>query len=121
MGTLIFVCIFLSLIWLLIVFVRRNDQPIAQPYRSRLTEGMDIQDCETCDRNGTLRLNAPWRKLLPTELMTYANQIDCDCCQSRGVHWIPYGGKFRCKSYANPTYGTGRDQERDRIDDRKTL
>jgi len=102
MGTVAFVFVLLSLGWLLIFVLRRDgDVPIQQKHPSRSTEGMGVTDCETCNHTGSLRLDAPWKKLLATEIMVYANQVDCDCCQGRGVHWIAYGGKFRCKYYVH--------------------
>jgi hypothetical protein len=101
MGTAAIVLVFLSLIWLLMVFVRRNDKPLRQNhgYRSVLTQGQQTQDCETCNRAGTIRLDRPWIKLSFAEQMSSTNQLDCPCCGTMGFHWIQKGGKYRCLRY----------------------
>lgn len=100
MGTAIWVVAVLVLIWLLFLFVRRNDKPIRQPFRSQLSKGMISQGCETCDKSGAIRLDKPWIKLSSiADQLAYANQSTCPCCQGLAVHWIPSGGKYRCMRY----------------------
>ena len=97
MGAWVFV--FLVLIYILLRFLRRDDSKIVQPRKSFLAEGLMPFSCETCHGTGGVDITAPWRDPTATNYPAMVNFSTCTCCQGLSVHWIPHGGKWKCKRY----------------------
>jgi hypothetical protein len=99
--TALWVFILLLLAYLLTWFVRRNDRPVNQSWRSKLAAGMMRFGCETCYGNGAFNPAFPTKQLSFTELMASSNMTACLCCAGMGSHWVPNGGKYRCIRYGD--------------------
>lgn len=94
-GILLWFVIFSGAVWALLYFLRRNDRPIVQPWRSHFEKiGLRSIRCHDCGGNGATHLNG---KIL-SAIQSYrcANQIQCMCCTGLGFHWVRKDTDMRC-------------------------